>query len=147
MACYDFQDGRCNRGDRCRFSHGEGGGGGGGGRRTERGGPRDDYQRGGRDNARDNYRESGRRGDMRDRSRSNGRYSGGDTGGVKVGKVRRLNEKGFGFIDYDTKSIFFHASGMKQGSFDDLREGDEVEFEAVSDDRSGKDRAENIVML
>jgi cold shock CspA family protein len=142
MACYDFQDGRCTRGDRCRFSHGEGGG-----RRTERGGGRDDYQRGGRDNFRDDYRQSDRRSDMRDRGRSNERYSGGDTGGVKVGKVRRLNEKGFGFIDYDTKSIFFHASGMKQGTFDDLREGDEVEFEAVSDDRTGKDRAENIRML
>jgi len=29
--CFDFQKGRCTRGDSCRFSHGGGGGGGGGG--------------------------------------------------------------------------------------------------------------------
>jgi len=59
-----------------------------------------------------------------------------------------LNDKGYGFIDYEGKSIFFHASGMaSQGTFDQLREGDEVEFEAGWDDRSGKERAENVVML
>jgi len=34
-----------------------------------------------------------------------------------------------------------------QGTFDQLREGDEVEFEAGWDDRSGKERAENVVLL
>jgi len=160
MACYDYQDGRCTRGDRCRFSHDMGGG-----QMKERGRRRDDYQRGGRDNFRDDYRESGRRSNFRERDRNGGRDSRGGTGGrdsrggtggrdsrggtggIKVGTVRRLNEKGFGFIEYDTKSIFFHASAMTKGSFDDLREGDEVEFEAVLDDRTGKDRAENVVLL
>jgi len=59
-----------------------------------------------------------------------------------------LSDKGFGFIECEGKSIFFHASAMTaQGAFDQLREGDEVEFEAGWDDRSGKDRAENVVML
>ena len=34
--CRDFQFGRCNRGDSCRFSHGDAGRGGGGGGRSER---------------------------------------------------------------------------------------------------------------
>ena len=42
--CYHFQKGRCDRGDRCQFSHDEGGGGGGAG--YDRGGPpRDDRHR------------------------------------------------------------------------------------------------------
>jgi len=34
-----------------------------------------------------------------------------------------------------------------RGTFDDLREGDEVEFEISWDDRKGKERAENVRML
>ena len=41
--CYDFQKGRCNRGQNCRFSHGEENGSGGG----ARGGPGRDDRRGG----------------------------------------------------------------------------------------------------
>ena len=67
---------------------------------------------------------------------------------IKVGRVRTLTDKGYGFIDYDGKSLFFHSSGMaSRGKFDDLREGDEVEFEIGWDDRSRKDRAENVLML
>jgi len=59
-----------------------------------------------------------------------------------------LSDKGFGFIDYEGRSIFFHASGMAtKGTFDELREGDEVEFETGWDDRSGKNRAENVVLI
>merc|ERR1719419_2078934 len=83
----------------------------------------------------------------RDRSRSPSRnkYS---SDGIRVGRVRRLSDKGYGFIEYsDGKSMFFHATGVIQGSFDDLREGDEVEFEAGWDDKSGKDRAKNVLLL
>jgi len=150
MACYDWQAGRCDRGESCKFSHD---GQSGGGRRSDRGGyrrdDRDDYRRD--DYRRDDRRDSDRR-SYRDRSRSRERYSrdsrGGGGGGIKVGSIRRLSDKGFGFIEYEGKSIFFHASAMTaQGAFDQLREGDEVEFEAGWDDRSGKDRAENVVML
>jgi len=139
MACYDFQAGRCNRGDSCRFSHDGDSGGRGSRRDTSR---RDDRSR-------DDYRRDDRdRRSNRDRSRSRGRSSRGGGGGVKVGKVRRMYDKGYGFIDCQGKSMFFHASGMSsQGGFDELREGDEVEFEVGWDDRSGKDRAENVVRL
>ncbi len=36
--CYAFQEGNCDRGDGCRFAHGDGGGGGGGGRGGGEGG-------------------------------------------------------------------------------------------------------------
>jgi len=38
--------------------------------------------------------------------------------------------------------VFCHFSGIQDGNC--LREGDEVEFEVVYDDRRGKDRAENV---
>jgi len=136
MACYDFQDGRCTRGDSCRFSHD----GDSGGRSSRRGTYRRDDRSG------DNRRDDRDRRSTRGRSRSRGRSSrGGGGGGIKFGRVRRIYDKGYGFIDADGKSMFFHASGMtSQGGFDELREGDEVEFEVGWDDRSGKDRAENV---
>jgi len=35
----------------------------------------------------------------------------------------------------------------RRGTFDELREGDEVEFETGWDERQGKERAENVVLL
>lgn len=47
------------------------------------------------------------------------------------GTIKRLAEKGFGFItpDEGKKDIFFHCSGLKNSEFSDLQEGDRVEFE------------------
>lgn len=47
------------------------------------------------------------------------------------GTIKRLTEKGFGFIDVGgTKDLFFHMSALKGGlSFDDLREGQRVQYE------------------
>lgn len=46
------------------------------------------------------------------------------------GTIKRLTEKGFGFIDTGgTKDLFFHMSSLQGGaSFDDLREGQRVEY-------------------
>lgn len=67
-----------------------------------------------------------------------------------TGVVVRLNDRGFGFIkpDNGTDNIFFHSSGMaRRGTFDDVREGDKVEYEMGFDDRSGKNRASQVTLI
>ena len=45
------------------------------------------------------------------------------------GTIKRLTDKGFGFIDTGgDKDLFFHNSSLEGVSFDDLREGDRVSF-------------------
>ena len=47
------------------------------------------------------------------------------------GSIVRLQDKGFGFIKPEDgeKDVFFHASAIVEGSFDDLKEGDTVTFD------------------
>jgi CspA family cold shock protein len=47
------------------------------------------------------------------------------------GKIKKLNEKGFGFITPDdaAKDLFFHRNDLVGVDFDQLREGDSVTFE------------------
>jgi CspA family cold shock protein len=64
---------------------------------------------------------------------------------MALGKIKKLTDKGFGFI---TKSeggrddVFFHMSALQGVSFDDLREGQEVEFEIGKGPKGP--RAENV---
>jgi CspA family cold shock protein len=45
------------------------------------------------------------------------------------GKIKRLTDKGFGFIDTGTnKDLFFHLSALQGCQFDDLREGQTVSY-------------------
>lgn len=45
------------------------------------------------------------------------------------GVIKRLTDKGFGFIDNGTgKDLFFHSSSVEGGGFDRLREGQRVSF-------------------
>ena len=45
------------------------------------------------------------------------------------GKIKKLTDRGFGFIDVGGgKDLFFHSSSVQVGSFDDLREGQRVTF-------------------
>ena len=47
------------------------------------------------------------------------------------GKIKRLMDKGFGFIDTGTdKDLFFHNSALEGVSFEDLREGELVSYNA-----------------
>ncbi|HBN77790.1 cold-shock protein [Rubinisphaera italica] len=47
------------------------------------------------------------------------------------GTIKRLTDKGFGFIDTGgSKDLFFHSSSVQGASFDDLHEGQRVEFTA-----------------
>jgi len=53
------------------------------------------------------------------------------------GTIKRIiYEKGYGFItvEGEEKDIFFHRTSV-EGEFDNLREGDEVEFEIQETDR------------
>jgi CspA family cold shock protein len=47
------------------------------------------------------------------------------------GVIEKKTEKGFGFIKNDEheKGIFFHATSLVDVEFDDLQEGDQVEFD------------------
>lgn len=60
--------------------------------------------------------------------------------------ARVVSDRGFGFIKPDGESddVFFHHSSVANGGFDNLREGQTVEFEMGRDVRSNKARAENV---
>jgi CspA family cold shock protein len=56
------------------------------------------------------------------------------------------NQKGFGFIQPDdgNKDVFVHISAVERAGMDDLKEGQKVSFDIVSDSRTGKSAAENL---
>ena len=46
-----------------------------------------------------------------------------------TGTVKKLTEKGFGFIEGQGGDIFFHCSAVVgEGGYDGLREGQQVEY-------------------
>jgi CspA family cold shock protein len=49
-----------------------------------------------------------------------------------TGTIKKLTDKGFGFITAESmgKDLFFHSNALVGVSFDELREGDSVSFEA-----------------
>ena len=45
------------------------------------------------------------------------------------GTIKRLTDKGFGFIDTGgAKDLFFHSSSVQGGGFNSLREGQKVTY-------------------
>lgn len=45
------------------------------------------------------------------------------------GTIKRLTDKGFGFIDIGSdKDLFFHSSSLDGVGYDELREGQKVTF-------------------
>ena len=44
------------------------------------------------------------------------------------GKIKKLTEKGFGFIQGDDGDVFFHHSAVVDGDYDSLQEGQNVEY-------------------
>jgi CspA family cold shock protein len=48
------------------------------------------------------------------------------------GKIKKLTEKGFGFIETDSGDLFFHMSALQDVRYEDLQEGQTVEYEAGS---------------
>ena len=45
------------------------------------------------------------------------------------GTIKRITDKGYGFIDIGgEKDLFFHSSSVEGASFDELHEGQRVSF-------------------
>ncbi len=44
------------------------------------------------------------------------------------GTIKKLTDKGFGFIDSGNGELFFHSSALEGVNYDELREGQTVEF-------------------
>ncbi len=59
------------------------------------------------------------------------------------GTIKRLTDKGFGFIDTGSeKDLFFHSSNLEGVSYEDLQEGQRVSY---NEGRGPKGpRAENV---
>jgi CspA family cold shock protein len=63
------------------------------------------------------------------------------------GTVKWFNgQKGFGFIQPDNggKDAFVHISAVERAGLSALNEGQKIEFELVTDRRSGKTSADNL---
>lgn len=45
------------------------------------------------------------------------------------GTIKKLTDKGYGFIETDKGDLFFHMSALSGVSFEELQEGQRVQFE------------------
>ena len=64
---------------------------------------------------------------------------------MSQGTIKKLTDKGFGFIQGDQGELFFHHSSLEGANFDDLREGQTVEY---TEGRGPKGpRAEHVKVL
>ena len=61
---------------------------------------------------------------------------------VSQGTIKKLTDKGFGFIQGDNGDIFFHSSSVEGTGFDSLYEGQAVQYNEGNGPK-GK-RAENV---
>ncbi|WP_316977680.1 cold-shock protein [Shumkonia mesophila] len=69
---------------------------------------------------------------------------------MTTGTVKWFNaQKGFGFIapDGGGNDAFVHISAVERAGLGDLREGQKVSYELVSDRKSGKMSADNLKAL
>lgn len=64
-----------------------------------------------------------------------------------IGKIKSINEKGFGFITVEgnSRGVFFHASTCG-GEFDKMKEGDSVMIEEVIKTEKGS-QAEGVSLI
>jgi CspA family cold shock protein len=62
------------------------------------------------------------------------------------GTIKRMTDRGFGFIDDGTeKDMFFHSSSVKEGRFEELQEGQRVSFDIGRGPKGP--RAENVQVI
>lgn len=55
---------------------------------------------------------------------------------MTTGSIKKIvRDKGFGFIQQDgaTEEVFFHSSAVENPTFDELNEGQRVEFDVEAD--------------
>jgi cold shock protein len=63
------------------------------------------------------------------------------------GIIKKLTDKGFGFIDVgQNNDLFFHASNLEGVDYNELQEGQRVSFNE-GQGREGKPRAENVTLV
>ena len=67
------------------------------------------------------------------------------------GTIKSLrNDRGFGFIapDGGSQDLFFHSSAVERPTFDELREGQRVEYQSGQDPRNpSRSRAEHVRVI
>jgi CspA family cold shock protein len=58
------------------------------------------------------------------------------------GVIKRVNPRGFGFVavEGESKDIFFHVKELQGVVFEDLHEGDWLEFEVMDTDKGPQAR-------
>ena len=58
-------------------------------------------------------------------------------------------ERGYGFIGPDDggPDVFLHITALEAAGIRDVREGDQLSFDAVMDQRKGKTNAQNVKKL
>ena len=61
------------------------------------------------------------------------------------GTIKKLTDKGFGFIEDNGEEIFCHSSAVEGGQYESLREGDTVEYTAGNGPKGP--RAENVSVV
>ena len=64
---------------------------------------------------------------------------------MSQGTIKKLTDKGFGFIAGERGDIFFHHSSVDGGEFDNLREGQQVEYTEGQGPKGA--RAENVKVI
>lgn len=52
---------------------------------------------------------------------------------MEQGTIKKLTERGFGFISREgsDKDLFFHSKELQGVTFEELKEGDKVQFEVT----------------
>jgi CspA family cold shock protein len=64
---------------------------------------------------------------------------------VSQGTIKKLTDKGFGFIKGDKGEIFFHSSSLEGTSYESLSEGQQVEYTEGKGPKGP--RAENVRVI
>jgi CspA family cold shock protein len=64
---------------------------------------------------------------------------------VLQGKIKKLTDKGFGFIEGERGDIFFHHTSVQGCAYEALREGQTVEYTEGQGPKGP--RAENVTVV